>query len=51
MNPNEHVVQTHLHLLENIKLADQKATAFVALSPVCGRSSAESGCRTGERGS
>jgi hypothetical protein len=32
LNPNEHVVQTHLHLLENIKLADQKATAFVAIN-------------------
>ena len=32
MNENDHVVQTHLHLLENIKLADQKATAFVAIN-------------------
>jgi hypothetical protein len=32
LEPKEHVVQTLLHLLENIKLADQKATAFVAIN-------------------
>lgn len=31
LSPEDYLVQTHLHVLENIKLADQKATAFVAI--------------------
>ena len=31
MSPEDYLVQTHLHVLEDIKLADQKATAFVAI--------------------
>ncbi len=31
MSPEDYLAQTHVHVVENIKLADQKATAFVVI--------------------
>lgn len=31
MTPEDYLLHTHTHVLENIKLADQKATAFIAI--------------------